>query len=87
MQRRLAPAVALIFLLWLPASICHGEDVAASSTAYVAAAGAADGYSSLLAAFQNQQITRIALATNYTVGDEFEPYGDRPISVERWAVL
>ncbi|WIA13815.1 hypothetical protein OEZ85_007362 [Tetradesmus obliquus] len=83
MQRRLVPASALFIVLWLSACLCHGEDVTTSSTAYVAAAGAADGYSSLLAALQNQQITRIVLATNYTAGDDFEPFSDKPISVER----
>jgi hypothetical protein len=84
MQRKPARAAAVIFLLWLYLTVCRGEDAAASSsTAYVAAAGASDGYSSLLAAFQNQEIKRIVLATNYTVAEEFEPYASQPVPIER----
>jgi hypothetical protein len=74
----------VIFLIWLSLTVCHGEDAAASSsTAYVAAAGASDGYSSLLAAFQNQEITKIVLATNYTVGEEFQSHTNQPVVVNR----
>jgi hypothetical protein len=84
MQRKSALAAAVILLLWLAFTVCHGEDAAASSsTAYVAAAGASDGYSSLLAAFKNQDITKVVLATNYTVAEEFEPYADQPVPIER----
>eukprot|EP00882_Tetradesmus_deserticola_P006245 GHRQ01006572.1.p1 GENE.GHRQ01006572.1~~GHRQ01006572.1.p1 ORF type:complete len:289 (+),score=74.95 GHRQ01006572.1:290-1156(+) len=83
MQRRLAHAAAVIFLIWLQATLCPGQDADASSTAYVAAGGASEGYSSLLAAFQNEKITNIVLATNYTVEQEFEPYRTEPVLVQR----
>jgi hypothetical protein len=83
MQQRLKLAASVILAVWLNLIVCYGEELAASSAAYVAAGGAANGYSSLLAAFQNQQITKIVLATNYTVGDEFEPYAEQPILVDR----